>query len=89
MKMKREIALTAKRSKCFCNTVFFFFLKIYLFMACGLSSCGAQAYLQYNSSCVASRLVGSSWTRDQTDILCTGRQIINHWTIREAPAMLS
>ena len=25
MKMKREIALTAKRSKCFCNAVFFFF----------------------------------------------------------------
>ena len=71
------------------HCLFFFFLKIYLFMACGLSSCGAQAYLQYNSSCVASRLVGSSWTRDQTDVLCTGRQIINHWTIREAPAMLS
>ena len=28
-------------------------------------------------------LVGSSWTRDPTHVLCTDRQIVNHWTTRE------
>ena len=27
--------------------------------------------------------VGFSWTRDQTHVLCIGRQTPNHWTIRE------
>ena len=26
--------------------------------------------------------VESSWTRDQTPVLCTGRRILNHWTAR-------
>ena len=29
--------------------------------------------------------MGSSWTRDQTQVPCIGRQILNHWTTREAP----
>ena len=29
--------------------------------------------------------VGSSWTRDQTWVPCTGRWILNHWTTREVP----
>ena len=29
-------------------------------------------------------LVGSSWTRDQTSVPCTAKQILNHWTTREA-----
>ena len=29
--------------------------------------------------------VGSSWTRDRTCVPCIGRQILNHWTIREVP----
>ena len=33
---------------------------------------------------VAPRHVGSSQTRDQIPIPCTGRQIVNHWTTREA-----
>ena len=27
--------------------------------------------------------VESFWTRDQTPVLCTGRQILNHWTARD------
>ena len=80
MKMKREIALTAKRSKCFCNAAFFFFFKDYLWHM------GSAVVVD---GLVASWHVGSSWTRDHTYVPCTGRQIINHWTTREAPAMLS
>ena len=29
--------------------------------------------------------MGSSQTRDQTRVPCIGRQILNHWTIREVP----
>ena len=29
----------------------------------------------------------SSWTRDQTLILCNGRQSLNHWTTREVPKL--
>ena len=36
-------------------------------------------------SLVAPRHVGSSRTRDQTSIPCIARQILNHWTTREAP----
>ena len=45
----------------------------------GFSSCGTWAYLQH---------VGSSWTRYQTRVPCTGRQILNHCTPREAPSFL-
>ena len=27
---------------------------------------------------------GASWTRDQTGVPCIARQILNHWTTREA-----
>ena len=33
---------------------------------------------------VALYRVGSSWTRDRTCVLYIGRQILNHWTTREA-----
>ena len=29
----------------------------------------------------------SSWTRDQTQVPCIGRWILNHWTTREVPRM--
>ena len=32
--------------------------------------------------------MGSSWTRDWTCVPCIGRQILNLWTTREAPASL-
>ena len=32
---------------------------------------------------VAPRHVKSSWTRNRTRVPCIGRQILNHWTIRE------
>ena len=34
---------------------------------------------------VAPRHVSSSRTRNQTHILCIGRQILNHWTTRKVP----
>ena len=34
---------------------------------------------------IAPRHVGSSWTRDRTRVLCIGRWILNHWTMREVP----
>ena len=33
---------------------------------------------------LAPRHVESSWTSDQTCVFCIGRQILNHWTTREA-----
>ena len=36
------------------------------------------------SICGTWALVGSSWARNQTRVSCTGRQIIYHWTSREA-----
>ena len=54
----------------------------------GFSPCRAQAPehgLQWLwlSGLVALWHVGSSQTRDQTCVPCTGRQILNHWTTRE------
>jgi len=52
------------------------------FSSCGpgldhrLSNCGLQ-------SLVAPQHVESSWTRDQTHVLCIGRRILNHWITRE------
>ena len=45
----------------------------------GFSSCGTQAYLEH---------VRASQTRDQIRVPCIGRQILNHWTLREAPSFL-
>ena len=39
----------------------------------------------WHTGLVAPSHVGSSWTRDQTHVLCTGRQILNHWTTGEVP----
>ena len=47
----------------------------------GLSSCGTGPWLlhsMWNPPC----------TRDQTRVPCVGRQILNHWTTREAPVYL-
>ena len=46
--------------------------------------------LEHSSVVVAQRLggsahVGPSWTRDQTCVPFTGRQILYHWTTRETP----
>ena len=37
---------------------------------------------------VALQHVKSSQTRVQTQVLCTGRQILNHWTTREIHAVV-
>ena len=39
----------------------------------------------WHTGLVAPWHVGSSWTRNQTCVPCIGRQILNHWTIREVP----
>ena len=48
----------------------------------GLSSCHMWAWLPCSMWDI------SSWTRDQTHILCNGRLILNHWTAREVPHWL-
>ena len=61
---------------------------------CGdFSCCGAQALECAGSVVEAHRLscsrhVGSSSTRRGIHVPCIGRQICNHWTTREGPAML-
>ena len=42
-----------------------------------------QAQYLWHTGLVTLRHVGSSWTRDRTCVPCTGRQILNHWAIRE------
>ena len=41
--------------------------------------------LLWHMDLVASRYVGSSWTRGRNDVPYIGRQILTHWTTREAP----
>ena len=36
----------------------------------------------WHTGLVAQQHVESSWTRDQTHVLCIGRQILNNWTTR-------
>ena len=54
------------------------------------SSCGSQALGHRHSNCgmslVAPWHVGSSPTRDQTPVPCTGRRILNHCATRKAPS---
>ena len=47
--------------------------------ACGLGSCGVQAWLPQGMWDL------SSLTRDQTHVPCIERQVLNHWTTREVP----
>ena len=47
-----------------------------------LSSCSAQVYMFHGV------WDPSSLTRDQTCVPCIGRQILNHCTTREVPALL-
>ena len=48
------------------------------------SGCSTQAQELWGTGLVALRLVESSRIRDQTHVPCTGRQILIHWTTREA-----
>ena len=50
-------------------------------------SLGAQAQQLWHTGLVALRHVGSSLTRDRTHFPWIGRQILNHWTTREAPRL--
>ena len=59
---------------------------------CGDFSCdGAQAVATpasvfWCTGLIALRHVGSSQTRGRTSVPCIARQILNHWTTREAPS---
>ena len=52
-----------------------------------MQSTGSRAWAQqlWRKGFVCPRHVGYSWTRDQTHVLCIGRRILNHWTMREIP----
>ena len=65
--------------------VCFFFFNNYLFLAVWGLSCSMQALLWLVGLAAPWHL--GSWfpTRDQTHVLCIGRQIPNHWTTREGP----
>ena len=65
------------------------FYFIYLFLAgLGLCYCSrARAQYLWSTSLVVAQHVGSSWTRDRTHVLYIGRQILKHWTTREAPGL--
>ena len=70
-----------------------------LLSCCGAQALGAQASvavtrrLQSPGSVgvvhrlVAQRHVGSSQTRDQIHVPCTGRQILNPWATKEVPSL--
>ena len=47
----------------------------------------AQAQQLWPTGLIGPRHMGSSRTRSQTHVLCVGRQILNHWTIREIPVV--
>ena len=50
-----------------------------------LEGSGAQAQWLQHVGLIALWDVGSSWTRDQTQVPCIDRQILIHCTIREVP----
>ena len=54
-------------------------------VACGLSSCGMRAQQLWLAGLVAPRHVGSSRTRAQTRVPCTGRQILKHCATGKVP----
>ena len=58
------------------------------FSCWGARALGAQAQQLRRMGLAALRHVGSSQTRDWTHVPCISRQILNHWTTREAPAHL-
>lgn len=49
-------------------------------VACGLNSCGRHG-LRFSEACgIVHRHVRSSRTRSRNNVLCIGRQTLNHWT---------
>ena len=68
--------------------VSFFFFNLFILFIFGcmwaFSSCGERVWC---TGLVASRHVGSSWTRARTRVLCIGWRILNHCATREAPCL--
>ena len=68
-------------------------------VSCGAQALGAQASVAVTRrlqgpgsvavvhGLVAQRHVGSSQTRDQIHVLCTGRQILKPWDTKEVPSL--
>ena len=50
----------------------------------GFSSCSIRAQQLWCTGSADPQHVGSSWIRDRTHVSCIGRQILYHWTTREA-----
>ena len=75
------------------NFSFFFFFWLHCaFIAAGRLSLAEESggyslfstgLLLWCTGLVAPRHVGSSWTRVQMCVSCIGKQVLNHWTIRE------
>ena len=64
------------------TNTFIFFLSL---QSVGSKPRGLKVAVVHGLSCPS--LMGSSWTRDWTHVLCVGRQILNHWTTREIWAL--
>ena len=65
-----------------CSSFFFFFFFFYLCRILAVARCSAQASLLFSMWDL------SSLTRDQTQVPCFGRQILNHCTTREVPMQI-
>ena len=52
---------------------------------CRAQALGIRTQRLWCTGLVVPRHVESSQTRDQTQVPCIGRQILNHWTTREVP----
>ena len=67
-----------------------FFVAVCRLLILLLQSTGSRGWIQklWQTGLVAPRQVGSSWTRDQTRVPCTGRWIPIHCDTREAPRAL-
>ena len=66
---------------------------MWAFFSCGKRGCTVQpshrsAFSLWHLGWAAPWHVGYPQTRDQTHVPCIGRQILNHWTTREAPIHL-
>ena len=59
------------------------------FMHTGFNSCSMWTQYLWHASLVILQHVGYSWTRNQTYVLCFGRQVLNHWTTREVQTLVN
>ena len=70
------------------STGFSFFLAV-LGLCCGTLVFGAGFFSWATRASLHGMWDFSSLTRDLTHVPCTGRQTLNHWTIREIPRLIA